>query len=188
MDVKARYKEEASRASQQATALIYAGNGPAEGRSQTLPNGLTVKQEHFSQLLASGRNQSDAYAIAFNPPNASRKTINEQASKTAKFPKVQERVKEIRAEWGRMEMRDLAHNREAVKLGIAKLASGRDSDGTKIAHAVQLAALVKLGEMPGIDLWNGAVDPTKAGRSLDDLFDSLANKIIDLQAIETKGS
>ena len=57
---------------------------------------LTAKQEKFSQCVASGMTQADAYREAFGQGNMTDKTIIEKASKLMATDNVQTRVDELR--------------------------------------------------------------------------------------------
>jgi hypothetical protein len=65
------------------------------GSSKT-PQGLTAKQEQFCQNIISGMSQYDAYVIAYNAKNMSRKTVDETASKMMKNPKISPRIRELK--------------------------------------------------------------------------------------------
>ncbi len=56
---------------------------------------MTPKQERFCQEIVKGRNQSDAYRIAYKPKRATKKSINEKASQI--MVKVRSRVAELMA-------------------------------------------------------------------------------------------
>ena len=57
---------------------------------------LTVKQETFCIEVIKEPSQSDAYRIAYNAKNMSKKQINEEASKLMSTPKISQRVKELK--------------------------------------------------------------------------------------------
>lgn len=58
---------------------------------------LTPKREKFCQEIVKGKNESDAYRIAFKPKRAKAKTINEEACRLRKNPKISARIEELMA-------------------------------------------------------------------------------------------
>ena len=57
---------------------------------------LTDKQERFCQNIIEGMSQADAYRQAYPNNNMADKTIQENACRLAKNPKVKARIKELR--------------------------------------------------------------------------------------------
>lgn len=57
---------------------------------------LTAKQEQFCALIVSGESQRVAYVKAFDPKTATKKTIDEMASRMRKHPAVLARIAEMR--------------------------------------------------------------------------------------------
>ncbi len=80
------------------TNVAVGGNGDRKPKRSTKSEeqGLTSKQERFSQLVASGTSASDAYREAYDVKKASAKTINEAASRVLANSKVSARVEELR--------------------------------------------------------------------------------------------
>lgn len=56
---------------------------------------LTPKQERFCQEIVIGQTLSDAYDTAFQPRKASKKSINERASRLRKSSKIVARIREL---------------------------------------------------------------------------------------------
>ena len=56
---------------------------------------LTPKQERFCIEVASGKNKSEAYRLAYNAENMKAETVNERASKLSKEYKVSTRIEEL---------------------------------------------------------------------------------------------
>ena len=56
---------------------------------------LTPKQERFCQEIVTGQTLSDAYDMAFHPRKASKKSINERASRLRKNSKIVARIREL---------------------------------------------------------------------------------------------
>lgn len=59
---------------------------------------LTSQQERFAQLVAEGKNQSDAYRGAYRAEKMGAKSINEEGSRLMANPDISARVAELRAE------------------------------------------------------------------------------------------
>jgi len=59
--------------------------------------GLTAKQEKFVQELIKGKSQREAYKAAYNAKNMSENSIDVEASKLLKNPKVAQRFEELRS-------------------------------------------------------------------------------------------
>jgi len=58
---------------------------------------LTSKQERFSQEVASGKNQSDAYRVAYEvKPGTKPSSVNVSAAKLMAMPNIAQRVAELR--------------------------------------------------------------------------------------------
>ena len=80
----------------------------ANGRGKN-EHGLTVKQQAFAEAVATGMTLAAAYREVFNPPNMSRKTMWDAASKLMKRPEVirwvnrtvEEKAEERRLDSGR---------------------------------------------------------------------------------------
>ncbi len=58
---------------------------------------LTAKQEKFVQELIKGKSQREAYKAAYNAKNMSENSIDVEASKLLKNPKVAQRFEELRS-------------------------------------------------------------------------------------------
>jgi phage terminase small subunit len=103
---------------------------------------LTAKEEAFSQALASGKNQSDAYrAAGYSCP--SNKVVNELASVLAKNPKVTKRVAELRAP---------AVKRAEITLEshLADLKALRDAAESASNYAAAVTAETNRGKASGL--------------------------------------
>jgi phage terminase small subunit len=57
---------------------------------------MTAKQEKFAQEVASGKDQSEAYRIAYNPKKMNSEAIHVEASRLANTPKVSLRIEELK--------------------------------------------------------------------------------------------
>jgi phage terminase small subunit len=57
---------------------------------------LTPKQERFAQLVAEGKNLSEAYRLSYNAEKMKPETVNREAKALIDDPKISTRVEEIR--------------------------------------------------------------------------------------------
>lgn len=83
---------------------------------------LDSKRERFCQLVAQGFTQADAYTQAFAPPNSTRKSITENASKLASEPRVSDRVYQLRANSAMRATDAFVVDRSRVLAEIARIA------------------------------------------------------------------
>jgi phage terminase small subunit len=58
---------------------------------------LTSKQEAFCQAIADGKNQSDAYRLAYNAANMKADTINKKAYELMNDGQITARIQELRS-------------------------------------------------------------------------------------------
>jgi len=75
------------------------GGEGVKATKKTVSVNLTAKEEKFCQLMAGGvsGNASDCYRIAYNPKNATKKSINEMSAKLTRKVKLVSRIAELRA-------------------------------------------------------------------------------------------
>lgn len=86
---------------------------------------LTAKQEQFAQLIANGSAYNAAYSEAYNAEGMSQTTIDVEASKLAKNPKVAPRIAEIQAD-----IRDALNiNTESQTIRLRLLSGKAEIDG-----------------------------------------------------------
>lgn len=81
--------------------------------------GLTPQQEKFAQAVAAGRSFSDAYREAYATGKMKAKTVNEEACRLAKDPKIAARVAEIRKpviEEVKYELKDALREAEEARI------------------------------------------------------------------------
>ena len=96
-DEEDAYAEEQKRITNIGLDKLTNQNGGGSGdRNKKVLATLTSKQEKFAQLVASGKNQSDAYRQAYDAENMTDKTIHETACEVAANPKVSARIKKLR--------------------------------------------------------------------------------------------
>lgn len=129
---------------------------------------LTPKQEAFAQAVVSGKNQSDAYRIAYKVrPGTKLSSINVAASKLMADPNISQRVEELRIPVAKkaqitleshledlLRLRNMAAKEKQYSAAItAEVARGKASgvatDKLDIGGAVQLVHTVNLVPMRG---------------------------------------
>ena len=104
-----------------------------------MPNAkLTAKQEAFSQAIASGMTQADAYRSAYSAEKMANKTIWEKASGLMADGKVAARVADLRSE---LEAKQLWSREMSVKALVQAYKNGNGS--------VQVSAIKELNAMHG---------------------------------------
>lgn len=123
---------------------------------------LTSKQEAFAQAVASGKNQSDAYRLAYAAGKMKASSINVNASKMMADAKVAQRVAELRkpvAEKAQMTLeshlrdlmmlRNMAVKEKQISAAIsAEIARGKAAG----VHVEKSEHLVTTKELPaGVD-------------------------------------
>lgn len=96
------------------------------------------KQESFCQAIADGKNQSEAYRLAFNAKNMKPESVQVNASKLMADAKVTLRVKELR---GNLENKQLWTREMSVKALINAYKLGNPS--------VKVSAVKELNIMHG---------------------------------------
>ena len=101
---------------------------------------LTAKQEKFSQSIADGMNQSDAYRAAYDAERMKDSTINSKAYELMLNGEVSGRVKELKSELANKSM----WTREQ---SVAVLAGVVDADDAK--HTDRISAVKELNLMQG---------------------------------------
>lgn len=104
---------------------------------------LTEKQERFCAFYVECGNASEAYRKAFEPPNASDKSIHERASRLLATPKVRERIEELRAPV--VEKAQLT-----LEAHLEKLAYLRDKAETRENFPAAITAEVSRGKAAGL--------------------------------------
>lgn len=132
---------------------------------------LTPKEERFAQLVAGGATYSDAYRGAYDVENMSDPSINTEASRLAKNPKISPRIKALQdsaaiaALWS-LEL-SIKTKRQALKIGIDK------GDSRAIIQASEsLDKLYGLEPARKVDITSsdGSMSPNKR-RPFEDLTD-----------------
>ena len=131
--------------------------------------GLTPQQERFAQLVAEGKNLSDAYRGAYKVGKSKPETVNENASRVMSDAKVSARVKALQAESAEKAVLDAATVLEEVRrMATSDIAGIMHPEGrVKLPHELDPAtraavASFKIDEYGRIEykFWdkNSAVD------------------------------
>lgn len=113
-------------------------NGGGAGRDSRGPR-LTTKREQFCRLIAISRYSGvDAYREAFNPPNATQKTISEQASRLRAVPEVDARIVQLQ---DKLLMEHLQEGKLSLEQHLRELGmlQGLAVELSQIAPAIQAA-------------------------------------------------
>ena len=76
---------------------------------------LTAKQEAFCQAIADGKNQSDAYRLAYNAEKMKPESVQVQASKLISDPKVAIRIQELKS---KLESKQLWTREQSINKAI----------------------------------------------------------------------
>ncbi|HZZ57934.1 MAG TPA: hypothetical protein VFE31_08890 [Opitutaceae bacterium] len=103
-------------------------------RKKTDPQGLTSRQERFSQLVASGKSHSEAYREAYGRPDVSVADAGERGHRVAKHPLVRERIASLRA---RSERKALLTLNERLAY-LAAIIQNPNSTASEVARAVEV--------------------------------------------------
>ena len=114
------------------------------------PWGLTDKQSRFAQAIADGKTQIEAYRLAYNTENMTRKTIDEAASKAIKHPKIAARIDTLRKTVAFIATRKMAESviwtRQMSIDGLASIFTDESAP-----HSARVAALKEINAMHGFN-------------------------------------
>jgi phage terminase small subunit len=93
---------------------------------------LTSKQEAFSQLVANGQQQTDAYRKAYNADGMGAPTIWAEASRLADHPRVAARIEQLRSEKETMWRMLVLDREEAILAQLQHEALTAKTDSARI--------------------------------------------------------
>jgi phage terminase small subunit len=93
---------------------------------------LTSKQEAFSQLVANGQQQTDAYRKAYNADGMGAPTIWAEASRLADHPRVAARIEQLRSEKETMRRMLVLDREEAILTQLQHEALTAKTDSARI--------------------------------------------------------
>lgn len=105
---------------------------------------LTPKQEAFCQAIADGKNQSEAYRLAYNAANMKAETVNRKAYELMNDGKVTARIQELK---GKIEAKQLWTREQSIKTAIEAIEMAKDKD----RPADMLKGVEVLNKMHGYD-------------------------------------
>lgn len=133
---------------------------------------LTAKQEAFAQALASGKNQSDAYRIAYSCAKTSDKAIWVRASELAANSKVAGRVAELKE---KLASKQLWTREMSVKVLGSIAAAATSKPAEKVAAVKELNAMHGFNEPSKIDHTSsdGSMTPKAPGATLEEIREEL---------------
>lgn len=103
---------------------------------------LTAKQEKFAQCIADGKNQSDAYRLAYDAGGMKPETINSKAYQMLKKDQIRARVAELKTA---LESKGL-WTREKSVTALAGIVDDGEAKATEI-----VAAIKELNSMHGFN-------------------------------------
>jgi hypothetical protein len=145
------------------------GNGQVKGGSSIL-TGLTDKQEAFAVLVASGKNQSDAYRLAYDADRMQPSTIWTEASLLLANQKVANRLMVLNSEKEQQRRMMAVSRAERV---LQRLESLADNAATE---SVRVRANELLGKTAGLFTEQVEVT-TSADRTVDDIQQSITDRL-----------
>lgn len=122
---------------------------------------LTSKQEAFSQLVANGQQQTDAYRKAYNADGMGAPTIWAEASRLADHPKVAARIDQLRSEKEALRRMLVLDREEAILAQLQHEALTAKTDSARIR------ALELLGRHAG--MFAERVEVAHAERTVEEL-------------------
>ncbi len=115
---------------------------------------LTSKQEAFSQLVANGQQQTDAYRKAYDADGMSAPTIWAEASRLADHPKVAARIEQLRGEKEALRRMLVLDREESILMQLQHEALTAKTDSARIRalellgrHAGMFAERVELARV-----------------------------------------
>ncbi len=122
---------------------------------------LTSKQEAFSQLVANGQQQTDAYRKAYNADGMGAPTIWAEASRLADHPRVAARIDQLRSEKEALRRMLVLDREEAILAQLQHEALTAKTDSARIR------ALELLGRYAG--MFAERVEVAHAERTVEEL-------------------
>jgi len=145
------------------------GHGQVKGGSSIL-TGLTDKQEAFAVLVASGKNQSEAYRLAYDAEKMQPSTVWTEASLLLANQKVANRLMVLNSEKEQQRRMMAVSRAERV---LQRLESLADSAQTE---SVRVRANELLGKTAG--LFTDQVEvTTSTDRSVDDIQQAITDRL-----------
>ena len=138
-------------------------------------SGLTPKQQHFCQAVASGCTMSDAYREAYNTSKMKPATVNREAHALMANPKITARVEVLQRAKDRAVIASSLSDRERV---LRKLRAVMDSQENVMA---QLRAAELLGK--SIGLFKDVVETEERIRSPEEIRAELEERLAALGVI-----
>lgn len=122
---------------------------------------LTSKQEAFSQLVANGQQQTDAYRNAYDADGMGAPTIWAEASRLADHPKVAARIEQLRSEKEALRRMLVLDREEAILAQLQHEALTAKTDSARIR------ALELLGRHAG--MFAERVEVARVERTVEEL-------------------
>lgn len=142
----------------------------------TALEGLTSAQQIFVRLVHSGLTNTQAYRQAYNPVGRSDGALSVAAHVVANDPKVQLKLRELRAKAEAQSTLAPMINKQVIVNGIHELAT------TATKESVRLAAYIALGKTRAINLFGSDPEPPAKERSPEDIDRQLLDLIRGMRA------
>lgn len=142
----------------------------------TALEGLTSAQQIFVRLVHSGLTNTQAYRQAYNPVGRSDGSLSVAAHVVANDPKVQLKLRELRAKAEAQSTLAPMINKQVIVNGIHALAT------TATKESVRLAAYIALGKTRAINLFGSDPEPPAKERSPEDIDRQLLDLIRGMRA------
>lgn len=112
------------------------------GRVGMAASGLTLKQEEFSQQLAKGATNSEAYRAAYNCDGMAASTVHQEACKLAQNPKVSQRLEALLSQKAHAEQRASIKASERVNAKTWAMIDNPDTPPAVVANLLNLQAKI----------------------------------------------
>ena len=153
----------------QAKPKTKRGHGQVKGGANTL-TGLTDKQESFAVLVASGKNQSEAYRLAYDAEKMLPASVWTEASLLLSNPKVASRLMVLNQEKEQQRRMMAVSRAERVLQRLETLAEGAATE------SVRVRANELLGKTAG--LFTDQVEiTTDSDRSVDQIQAAISDRL-----------
>lgn len=134
--------------------LIEGGKAPGTGNASNAPgkvpagrvglaaSGLTLKQEEFTQQLAKGATNSEAYRAAYNCDGMAASTVHQEACKLAQNPKITARLEALLSQKAHAEQRASIKASERVNAKAWAMIDNPDTPPAVVANLLNLQAKI----------------------------------------------
>lgn len=112
------------------------------GRVGLAASGLTLKQEEFTQQLAKGATNSEAYRAAYNCDGMAASTVHQEACKLAQNPKIAARLEALLSQKAHAEQRAAIKAADRVNAKAWAMIDNPDTPPAVVANLLNLQAKI----------------------------------------------